>query len=52
MMRADVKLLSYRLLAEALARGGDLGWQLLIVGDGEARAEVAACSRRSATGCG
>ncbi|HEX6011036.1 MAG TPA: glycosyltransferase family 4 protein [Geminicoccaceae bacterium] len=42
MMRADAKLLSYRLLAEALARVADRGWQLLLVGDGEARAEVAA----------
>jgi glycosyltransferase involved in cell wall biosynthesis len=41
MMRAGAKLLSYRLLAEALARVADLGWQLLLVGDGEARAEVA-----------
>jgi glycosyltransferase involved in cell wall biosynthesis len=42
MMRADAKLLSYRLLAEALARVAGHGWQLLLVGDGEARAEVAA----------
>ncbi len=42
MMRADVKLLSYRLLAAALRELDDLDWQLLIVGDGEARSEVAA----------
>ncbi len=42
MMRADVKLESYRLLARALADVTDLGWQLLLVGDGEARDEVAA----------
>jgi glycosyltransferase involved in cell wall biosynthesis len=42
MMRADVKLLSYRLLAAALREADDLNWQLLIVGDGEARDEVAA----------
>ncbi len=42
MMRPGDKLASYRLLAEALQglRGGD--WQLLIAGDGPARAEVEA----------
>ncbi len=40
MMRAGDKLASYRLLAEATrACAGDL-WQLLIVGDGPARAKV------------
>jgi glycosyltransferase involved in cell wall biosynthesis len=42
MMRADVKRLSYRLLAEALAQVLDLPWQLLLVGDGEARPEIEA----------
>lgn len=40
MMRTDVKLLSYRLLAEALAGLVDRPWQLLVVGDGEGRGEV------------
>jgi len=39
MMRKGDKLASYRLLAEALLRL-DRPWQLLIVGDGEARADV------------
>ena len=42
MMRRDVKLLSYRLLAEALLVLDDLPWRLALVGDGEARDEVAA----------
>ena len=42
MMRADAKALSYRLLAQALNGLADLPWQLLIVGDGEARSEVSA----------
>jgi glycosyltransferase involved in cell wall biosynthesis len=45
MMRADVKHDSYRLLARALAQVGDLPWQLLVVGDGPARPEVAAMLR-------
>lgn len=40
MMRADAKLHSYRLLAEALGRVPDRRWHLLVAGDGEARAEV------------
>lgn len=40
MMRRDVKLDSYRMLAEALCGLQALGWSLDIVGDGEARAEV------------
>ncbi|HMK68610.1 MAG TPA: glycosyltransferase family 4 protein, partial [Stellaceae bacterium] len=40
MMRADVKLASYRLLGTALARAGDLRFHLLVAGDGPARAEV------------
>jgi glycosyltransferase involved in cell wall biosynthesis len=39
MMRKGDKLASYRLLAEALQHV-DRPWQLLIVGDGEARADV------------
>ena len=42
MMRADVKCQSYRLLAAALAQLTDLPWRLEIVGDGEARDEIAA----------
>jgi glycosyltransferase involved in cell wall biosynthesis len=42
MMRADVKSRSYRLLAAALARLAGRPWQLLAVGDGAARDEVAA----------
>jgi glycosyltransferase involved in cell wall biosynthesis len=42
MMRADVKLESYRLLAAALARLLDRPWRLLIAGRGPARGEVEA----------
>ena len=42
MMRPGDKLASYRVLADALATLRDLDWQLLIVGDGPARAEVEA----------
>jgi glycosyltransferase involved in cell wall biosynthesis len=42
MMRADVKRLSYELLAQALAEVLDLDWQLAVVGDGAARAAVEA----------
>jgi glycosyltransferase involved in cell wall biosynthesis len=43
MMRADdAKLRSYALLAEVLALLPDLAWQLVVVGDGEARAAVEA----------
>ena len=45
MMRADVKRDSYGLLAHALAQLRDLRWQLLVVGDGPARPEVAAMLR-------
>jgi len=41
MMRDDAKLQSYRLLAQALAEV-EAGWQLVIAGDGPARAEVEA----------
>ncbi len=40
MMRRGDKLASYRLLAEALTALQDRRWQLLILGDGPARAEV------------
>jgi len=42
MMREGDKLASYRTLADALGELGDLGWQLLVVGDGPARAAVEA----------
>jgi glycosyltransferase involved in cell wall biosynthesis len=42
MMRPGDKLASYRVLAEALAGVLDRRWQLLVVGDGPARAEVEA----------
>ncbi|MDQ2916076.1 MAG: glycosyltransferase family 4 protein [Pseudomonadota bacterium] len=42
MMREGAKLASYRALAAALERLVDLRWELSIVGDGPARAEVAA----------
>ncbi len=47
MMRQDVKLLSYRLLGAALRAVTAPGWQLLVVGDGPARAEVEACLVRA-----
>lgn len=40
MMRVGDKLASYRVLAEALAQALDQPWQLLVVGDGEARVSV------------
>lgn len=42
MMRPGDKLASYRLLADALQRVRDLDWRLMIVGDGDARADVEA----------
>jgi glycosyltransferase involved in cell wall biosynthesis len=42
MMRADVKRDSYLLLAKALERIRDRPWQLLVVGDGTAHAEIEA----------
>ena len=41
MMRDGDKLASYRRLAAALGMIGDLGWRLVVVGDGAVRAEVA-----------
>lgn len=40
MMRPGDKLASYRALAAALGLVRDLGWRLLVAGDGPARAEV------------
>ncbi len=45
MMREDVKLDSYRLLSRALVPLADRPWHLLVVGDGPARADVAAAFR-------
>jgi glycosyltransferase involved in cell wall biosynthesis len=42
MMRPGAKLASYRLLAQALTKLTERRWQLLIAGDGPARAEVLA----------
>jgi hypothetical protein len=42
MMREGDKLASYRQLAGALGRLQDVGWRLLVAGDGTARAEVEA----------
>jgi len=42
MMRAGAKLDSYRVLAAALAPLTGLPWELLVIGDGPARPEVAA----------
>jgi glycosyltransferase involved in cell wall biosynthesis len=46
MMRADVKRCSYLLLAEALGRLRTRAWQLLVAGDGPARAEIEAALNR------
>jgi hypothetical protein len=40
MMRQGDKLASYRVLAAALGQLGDLDWQLVVAGDGPARAEI------------
>ena len=42
MMRADSKLVSYRILADAITRLERADWQLLVVGDGEAESCVRA----------
>ncbi len=46
MMRADVKRCSYLLLAETLGRLRARAWQLLVAGDGPARAEIEAALHR------
>jgi glycosyltransferase involved in cell wall biosynthesis len=46
MMRPGDKLASYRLLVETLERLLEKPWQLLVIGDGEARPEVDALMRR------
>ena len=50
MMRPGDKLASYRELAAALASLADLRWELLIAGDGLARAEAAAVLEAAAPG--
>jgi glycosyltransferase involved in cell wall biosynthesis len=50
MMREGDKAASYRQLAGALARISDLPWQLVVAGDGPARAEVAAALESAAPG--
>ena len=50
MMRSGDKLASYRLLAQALARLADLAWQILVVGDGSARAEIQGLLEHAAPG--
>jgi glycosyltransferase involved in cell wall biosynthesis len=42
MMRAGDKAASYRFLTEAIGRLGGRPWQLIVVGDGEARAAIEA----------
>ena len=46
MMRPGAKLASYRLLAAALARIPPPAWELVVVGDGPARADVEAAFAR------
>jgi glycosyltransferase involved in cell wall biosynthesis len=46
MMRADAKRRSYLALAEALDHLRDLPWRLVVIGDGEARAEIEVRLRR------
>jgi len=50
MMREGDKLASYRLLAQALRGLPDLPWQLLVAGDGPARAQVEEAFRAFAAG--
>lgn len=46
MMRPGAKLASYRLLADALSRVATPDWELVIIGDGTARADVDAAFAR------
>lgn len=48
MMRADIKLESYRLLAAALGHLDHANWQLLVAGDGEAAPAVRAAIKAAA----
>jgi glycosyltransferase involved in cell wall biosynthesis len=50
MMREDVKRDSYLLLADALASLRERAWQLLVVGDGPARAAIEAAFERLGEG--
>ena len=50
MMRPGDKLASYQQLALALARLADLDWQLIVAGDGPARAEVEGAFQRTLPG--
>lgn len=50
MMRQGDKLASYRVLAQALGHLGDLAWQLLVAGDGDARETVCALLQHAAPG--
>lgn len=50
MMRLGDKLASYRRLATALGRLGDVPWQIVIAGDGHARGEVEAAFEIAAPG--
>jgi glycosyltransferase involved in cell wall biosynthesis len=50
MMRSGDKLASYRLLAQALAHLADLAWQILVIGDGSARAEIQTLLEHAAPG--
>lgn len=50
MMRPGDKLASYQVLARTLALLSDLSWQLLVAGDGVARAQVESLLREAASG--
>jgi len=50
MMRPGDKLASYEALARSLARIADLGWSLLVAGDGPARPQVEAVLAAAAPG--
>lgn len=50
MMREGDKLASYRMLAAALTHLGDLPWQLVVAGDGPARAEIVPMLESAAPG--
>ncbi len=50
MMRAGDKAASYRSLAAAIGRLGGRAWQLVVVGDGEAREDISALLEEAAPG--